>query len=250
MLESMTRRAHRLLRVGRVIVARRRWRFVADYVGLGRLGRLFSNPARLVDPASLTTFLYAHASHVAQTALYGYLKTRAGTRFPELFENPRLLLSMNMAKWQLWLACLSDLAVYIGGLLCQRGAATNQQVADLLGTVVADMLREIGTPADAAPAFAATVTAVHRRLAHCDYARVSDDESAFSQSPQMLYEWAPIAENLKDRDREIVINSVRFRWLEVRRHARRLLDAEQLLAHATHAANVAQVDKTRRHNRA
>ena len=47
-----------------------------------------------------------------------------------------------------------------------------------------------------------------------------------------LVEWAPIGDELKQYDAEIVRGSVRFRWQEVRRDLRRDLDAEAVLASA------------------
>ena len=57
---------------------------LGDYVGIGK-NKINET---IADRDSLAAFLGTRASHVAQTSLYGYLRTRAGTRFPELFENP------------------------------------------------------------------------------------------------------------------------------------------------------------------
>jgi len=205
------------------------WKTLADYTGLG--GGRSTRP--ITNPEALEAFLKSRASHVAQTSLYGYLKTRAGTRFPEMFENPNLLLAMNMAKWQIWLACLSDLTVYIGGLIWQRTQLENEQISQLLGGVVHSITEQTGLPDEAPEQFPDTVEKLKLRVANIDYSSVSDDEFAFSQSPDALFEWAPIADELKKRDRLIVKNSVRFRWQEIRRSARKLLDAEKLVDSAT-----------------
>ena len=205
------------------------WKTFANYVGLGGLAK----SRELASPDSLGYFLRTRASHVAQTSLYGYLKTRAGTRFPEMFENEGILMSMNMAKWQIWLACLSDLTVYTGGLIAQRTSATNQDIQALLSDVIDEILANVGTPDDAAEEYRETCEALQIRIRNTDYAAITDDESAFTQSPEALYRWAPIADELKVRDKEIVINSVRFRWQEVRRSVRKLLQAEALLPDTT-----------------
>ena len=62
------------------------------------------------------------------------------------------------------------------------------------------------------------------RTVHTD----RDDDSVFSQSPEALYYWAPIADELKTRDETIVKNSVRYRWIEIRRSLRNLLDCNAL----------------------
>ncbi len=212
----------------RPVLSKDTWKTLADYTGLG--GGRSAQP--ITNPEALAAFLKSRASHVAQTSLYGYLKTRAGTRFPEMFENPNLLLSMNRAKWQIWLACLSDLTVYVGGLIQQRTELNNEQISRLLGMVIHSILDETGLPADAPEEFPDTVEKLKTRVANTDYSSVSDDEFAFSQSPDALFLWAPIADELKKRDRVIVKNSVRFRWQEIRRSARKLLEAEKLAAFA------------------
>lgn len=202
------------------------WKTFFDYVGLGK--HVSKQP--LSNPEALEQFLKTRASHVAQTSLYGYLKTRAGTRFPEMFEDPGLLLSMNMAKWQIWLACLSDLAVYVGALIQQRTDTGNERIAAVLSGAIDSILDETGKPEDSADAFESTAQGIRVRIANTDYSLIGDDETAFRDSPESLYHWAPIADELKSRDREIVINSVRFRWKEIRQSVRDLLRADELLA--------------------
>jgi hypothetical protein len=64
------------------------------------------------------------------------------------------------------------------------------------------------------------------RLEGTDWSAVTDDEGPFCESPGALVEWAPIVDELKQYDAEIVKNSVRFRWQEIRRDLRRDLDVE------------------------
>ncbi len=204
---------------------------------LGRLGAGSASRNRPVaDIEGLAYFLRTRASHVAQTSLYGYLRTRAGTRFPELFSDDAFVESINIAKWHVWLACVSDLAIYAGGLLRSQTPGHESEVAPLMAGVVDSILQETGVPADAGKGFEAHASHVRARVAMCDWGTVSDDETAFSQSPAALVQWAPIVDELKQLDEEIVINSVRFRWQEVRRDLRRLLDAQAVLASAAPVA--------------
>ncbi len=203
-------------------------RSLFEYLGGARRGRR----TPIVDGNGLRHFLETRASHVAQTSLYGYVRTRAGTRFPELFQNDDFVVSLNIAKWQMWLACLSDLAVFAGGLLAARAPAASDRVGDVVAAAVDAALAAVGTPEDAGEAFAAGVARVRNRLAHTDWRTVGDDEAAFSESPAALVEWAPIVDELKQLDTEIVENSVRFRWQEIRRDLRQDLDAEAVMAAA------------------
>jgi len=184
------------------------------------------------DIGALRDFLRTRASHVAQMTLYGYLRTRAGTRFPELFDNDAFIVSMNIAKWHVWLACLSDLAVYAGSVLRRKGGASAEDVGALMQRIVESLLGETGIPGEAGPEFAAHAQRVRARLALCTWAVPDDDEAAFVESPTALVYWAPIVDDLKALDADIVRNSIRFRWHEVRRELSHNLDPAAVLASA------------------
>lgn len=181
------------------------------------------------DRASLCRFLQTRANYVAQASLYGYLRTRAGAGYPQLFEDDTFVRSVNIAKWHVWLACLSDLAVYAGGLLARHARAGLADPGGVIAQAVETILEETDTPADADTEFHHHARRVRARVAACDWARVTDDDAAFSESPAALVHWAPVVETLKELDEEIVRNSVRFRWQEIRRALRRCLDAEAVL---------------------
>jgi len=196
---------------------------VRDYFGRRR-GR-----EPIVDAAGLRRFLDTRSSFVAQMSLYGYLRTRAGMRYPELFQDDGFVAAINTAKWQLWLACLSDISVYAGGLLASRSPAAAPRVGPMMQEIVEALLAETGVPADAGPDFAEGTQRVRARLALTDWTAITDDASCFTESPPALVRWAPIIDDLKKLDEPIVLNSVRFRWQEVRRQFRQSLDAEAVL---------------------
>lgn len=204
------------------------WQTLRDYVGAGRRRR--DEP--ITDRASLRRFLESRASHVAQTSLYGYLRTRAGMRYPELFDDEVFVVSINIAKWQMWLDCLSDLAVYCGATMVRQHPEAAPRIAHLVRELVHDILRDTGVPAEAGEGFSAHADAVRTRIEHCNLAAVGEGEDAFSASPAGLVRWAPIMEELKELDAEIVMNSVRFRWQEVRRDLHRLLATDAILCEA------------------
>lgn len=183
----------------------------------------------IADRAALRRFLETRASYVAQTSLYGYLRTRAGMIYPQLFENDEFVQSVNIAKWHVWLACLADLSVYAGGLLARATPEKTQEIGALMQELVGAILEETGTPTDAGPEFGRDAERVRARLAACDWTRIEDDETPFSASPTALIRWAPIVDSLKELDEEIVRNSVRFRWQEVRRALRNNLDVAGVL---------------------
>lgn len=209
------------------LFSRDHWQTLGDYVGLGR-NRKFE-PIR--DRDALARFLDSRASHVAQASLYGYLRTRAGTRFPEMFENPDLLQSINIAKWHIWLACVSDLCLFSGQHLYQSGKLDESAIRQLLPEALRQIFDNTGEPEEAGPDFAGGREKVVQRVGTCDWTLKRDDDAIFSQSPEALFYWSPIADELKERDELIVKNSIRFRWIEVRRGARALLDCDALAQH-------------------
>lgn len=202
------------------------WQTFMDYFGPRGRGR----PKRIADREGLRQFLDSRASHVAQIALYGYLRTRAGARYPELFANDDFVQSINIAKWYIWLACLSDLAVYAGGLVAGRTGSARAAVKHLVEGAVDSILADTGIPVDAGPEFRTLADGLRSRLEACDWALVQDNETPFAESPAALINWAPVFDDLKRLDDEIVRNSMRFRWQEVRRDLRRDLDADLLIA--------------------
>jgi hypothetical protein len=204
------------------------WQNLLAYLGAGRALR---QPA-IAEREALREFLESRASFVAQTSLYGYLRTRAGTRFPELFADDEFVRSINLAKWQIWIACLGDLAIYAGGLLLHRSGAPVERVAALMREVVESIIAATGIPSDAGPEFASHLQRLRARLAVCDWSAVKDDEGAFVESPAALVRWAPIVDELKQLDEPIVRNSVRFRWQQVRRDLRAALRAEDVMTSA------------------
>ena len=201
---------------------------LAEYLGTGAAGR----KRTIADGAALRHFLDTRASHVAQTTLYGYLRTRAGTRHPVLFEDDAFVVSINHAKWQMWLACLSDLSVFAGGLLARRSRGGAAPAGAAVRGAVEEILARTGTPDDSGPLFDEGAQAVRERLNLCRWDTIGDDESAFTASPEALVRHAPIIPELMALDEEIVRNSVRFRWQEIRRELRATLDADAVLGHA------------------
>ena len=202
------------------------WSTFKSYFGLGREGAV----EPIDSPAALAQFLDTRASFMAQTSLYGYLRTRAGMRYPELFDDDPFVAAINIAKWHVWLDCLSDIAVYAGSRVAQQAPRETLRIARLMPALVDGILDQTGSPPEAGGEFAAHAQRVRDRMARTDWLAVGADEAAFTESPAGLVRWAPVIDELKELDEEIVLNSVRFRWQEVRRDFASHLDMPVLLA--------------------
>ena len=60
----------------------------------------------------LEEFIQMKSAWVSQVTLYGYLKTRMGTRYVLHFENDEFMKSVNLAKWNIYAVALQDLTFY------------------------------------------------------------------------------------------------------------------------------------------
>ena len=76
-------------------------------------GRLRARPIASVD--DLSVFVGQRSSLVAQTTLYGYLKTRMGTKFVRYFEDEVFSAGIKEAAVRQFLSCASDLSHPRGG---------------------------------------------------------------------------------------------------------------------------------------
>ncbi len=182
----------------------------------------------ITDEEKLADFITSRASMVGQSSLYGYIKTRAGTRFPELFKNDIFVASINIAKWQIWAACVSDLVVYTGNLIYREHVQATE-VRATMRSVVSLILDTVGSPEEAGPDFKRSMEMIKKRLSSCELDDSLDLDTIFTQSPDALVHWSPIVDELKVLDEDIVRNSIRFRWQEPRRELRDALEVGLLM---------------------
>jgi hypothetical protein len=196
-----------------------------------------SGPIDSVD--SLCGFVSTRAAFVAQKTLYGYLKTRMGTRYPHVFEDDVYVASIDIAKMQVYAACLSDLAIFaVSRVLQGTPPATPLPDVETCRALalhcfergLADNAEQTGAVAAFSPEEA--LAAFRRRLAFWDWAGGPQGRAIFTESPAALVRWAPIAQSLKKHDAEIVENSIKFTWRDVRRALDKRVDGAAVLAEA------------------
>jgi len=183
----------------------------------------------IADHASLVGFVDRRAKFIAQTTLFGYLKTRAGTRWVLWFEDDNFVASINIAKWEIYLQCLADLAVYATSVVGRRTDATPEELSALAHHIVHTALESEDVAAERPQGFDSTRLEFGARLAAIEWSAIVEGEGPFQGSQQALVEHAPVADELKMLDTEIVINSMRFKWKNIRDDFRQLLRADAVL---------------------
>jgi hypothetical protein len=175
-------------------------------------------------------FVSTRAAFVTQKKLYGYLKTRMGTQWPTVFADDVYRQSINIAAAQIFAASLSDLTIH-----AVATAFSDLAVSDETKTAIARRVYGRGLAENE------EVNAAHgldsnqaraefdQRLEGTDWNFGALESENFSRSPVALLKWSPIANELKQFDGEIVENSMKFAWIEVRRELAVRLDAPAIV---------------------
>jgi len=177
------------------------------------------------DRAALVEFLQTHSADVAQTVLFGFLKNRLGPRYRDFLKDPDFAGPLSTAQLQVFLDCLADLTVFAVSFL------QGDRLKDDQCRFYAELLfRQSATATFSGnkKAISASGDAFVKRLQKICWQTGHLGENAFTQSPAGLVAAAPIIKGVKMLDPQIIMNSVRFRWYDVRRQMRSRMDVEAL----------------------
>ena len=190
---------------------------------------VFKRPEPIDSAAKFGEFLATRAAFVGQKKLYEYVKTRMGISYPRHFRDDQFIESLNIAKWRVYAACLSDLAIWMAAQSFARtgDADETRQIAQYVYDRTIDERFEPGSLSDGPQPVKDEFA---NRLALIDWNSCAKTDYAFSQSPKKLVHWAPIAPRLKQYDTEVVENSIRFAWVAVRQDFNQVYDHEAFIA--------------------
>ena len=177
-------------------------------VYLFALFKAFIPKKKLNNLDDLEEFIQTKSAWVAQVTLYSYLKTRMGTRYVLHFENDEFMKSVNLAKWNIYAVSLQDLTFYVFSYLkinfqfqdLEKAKEIFNNILDdeILNKMPQDIIEE-------------TKKTFEERLSKMNWDNQINDYP-FNQSALSLFKWAPIAEELKNLDRKIVLNSMILKW--------------------------------------
>ena len=159
----------------------------------------------------LTSFIQKKSAWVSQVTLYNYLKTRMGTKWVLHFDDEIFLSSINKAKWNIYSVALQDLTFYSLSYLIvfQNYQEINVEVkADEIYDEILSNEFKNGMPEEI---IMSGKKIFNERLKKIDW-NIYYKSWPFNESALALYEWAPIAEELKTLDRKIVLNSMILKW--------------------------------------
>ena len=155
----------------------------------------------------LQKFIQQRAAHVTQTTLYGYLKTRIGVKFTAMVDDEVFSKSINIAKWNIYMIAIADFTFYtFSYLMSEKNLKENdckEIYFDIIEKEKANGLSE--------EVFLKANKEFINRYEKIDFNKYYID-NPFKESCLALYNWAPIADELKTLDKEIVLNSMRLKW--------------------------------------
>ena len=155
----------------------------------------------------IETFIHERSAHVTQTTLYGYVKTRIGSRYALMFEDKVFSESINIAKWNIYMSALSDCTLYVFSYLIDK-KNLKQNDAEKVFTTIIEKEKKNGLEDTL---YEKTKIEFHQRIIDIDWINYHKDQP-FKNSGKALYGWSPIADELKILDKEIVINSIKLKW--------------------------------------
>ena len=177
-------------------------------VYLFALFKAFIPKKKLNNLDDFEEFIQTKSAWVAQVTLYSYLKTRMGTRYVLHFDNDEFMKSVNLAKWNIYAVALQDLTFYVFSYLKIKFNYQNLEKAKETFLNILDDEVSNKMPLDI---IEETKKTFDERLSKINWDNQINDYP-FNQSALALYKWAPIADELKNLDRQIVLNSVILKW--------------------------------------
>ena len=156
----------------------------------------------------LEEFIQTKSAWVSQVTLYSYLKTRMGTRYVLHFDNDEFMKSVNEAKWNIYAVALQDLTFFSFSYLKINFNLEEIQKAKEIFLKILDDETTNNMPLNIIDK---TKKSFDERFQSINWNEYWNN-LPFNQSALSLYEWAPIADELKTLDRKIVLNSVILKW--------------------------------------
>tara|TARA_B100001029_G_scaffold157936_1_gene144269 strand:+ start:383 stop:1009 length:627 start_codon:yes stop_codon:yes gene_type:complete len=179
----------------------------------------FKSKKKIKNYENLKDFIQKKSAWVSQVTLFGYLKTRMGAKHVLMFEDEIFLGSINKAKWNIYVVALQDLTLYsISYLKDVNNLHDTEKAKELFFNILNDEKKN-NIPTDV---FEKASAQYNQRLKNINWSNYYKD-LPFNESALALYEWSPIADELKILDKKIVLNSMILKWDNIRKEFKELI---------------------------
>ena len=157
--------------------------------------------------SDLQKFIQQRSAHVTQTTLFGYLKTRIGVKFTAMVDDEIFSKSINIAKWNIYMVAIADFTFYTFSYLISEKNLKENDCKE----IYLDIIEKEKANGLSDEIFLKAKQEFLNRHEKIDFNQYFLD-NPFKESCLALYNWAPIADELKTLDKEIVLNSMRLKW--------------------------------------
>ena len=175
--------------------------------------KYFKKTKKIDSYSDLKEFIQKKSAGISQVTLYGYLKTRMGAKYVLMFEDDIFLGSINKAKWNIYAVALQDLTFYtISYLKNERNLNDTEKSKDIYFEILeGEIKNEI--PKEIFENAKKEFSKRYENINWKDYYK----SLPLNSSALALYNWSPIAEELKTLDKKIVLNSMILKWDNIKK---------------------------------
>ena len=182
--------------------------------------KYFKKAKKIENYSDLKEFIQKKSAWATQVTLYGYLKTRMGAKYVLMFEDEIFLSSINKAKWNIYIVALQDLTFYtISYLKNEKNNHDIEKSKEIYYQILDDELKN-EIPKEVFEKAKKQFDERYQNIKWDEYYK----SLPFNTSALSLYEWSPIADELKTLDRKIVLNSMILKWDNVKKEFSQILN--------------------------
>jgi hypothetical protein len=180
--------------------------------------RIFSKYRQIKTVDQVKTFIQEQSAQVTQMTLYGYLKTRMGAKHVIMFEDKDFLRSINIAKWQIYGISLIDCTFFCFSFLYKEKKFLKTDQANQIFFEILNTEKAGGMDIEA---YNNSTKEFNLRFSEVNWETYYNN-NPFVKSSQALYNWAPVADELKKLDKQIVLNSMILKWNNIQKDFKKL----------------------------
>ena len=181
--------------------------------------KYFKKTKKIENYSDLKEFIQKKSAWVSQVTLYGYLKTRMGAKYVLMFEDEIFLGSINKAKWNIYIVSLQDLIFYTLSYLKVFHNYNGEHQAENIFEDILKIEKKNEMPDEIIENGKKQFLNRLEKINWDTYYK----SWPFNESALALYEWAPVADELKTLDRKIVLNSMILKWENIQEEFSKLV---------------------------
>ena len=179
--------------------------------------KIVSKFSSISSEKELKNFIQERSAHVTQTTLYGYLKTRMGHKFTLMVQDEEFSKSINLAKWNIYMVALADCTFFTFSFLITEKNLQKKNFKEIFIEII-DNEKNNGLSEEI---YIKAKKEFNKRAELVDFKKYYLEEP-FKESGLALFHWSPIADELKELDKKIVLNSIKLKWNLVTEEFKRL----------------------------